>query len=169
MSQRKPRKSHEKSLSRASPLLIRKDDVDSDDDFLESSPFSQGSTRLSKKSGLKKEQKKKISKFKLSLSQNRTKTQSGLKLSNPLHEIQRFQKYPGLLVPKISFTRVVKDVLKSFGPQFKVQSAALRATQTAAEVYLTTVMEGANMAAVHAKRVTVMPKDIELYQRMKAL
>ncbi|TRY63744.1 hypothetical protein TCAL_00818 [Tigriopus californicus] len=155
-----------KSLSRSSQLQIWSEDKDSDDDFTETSPFSQNGKKIALK---KQTTTRKKNKFKLSMKQPAHSEPKTSRSSNDLKEIQRFQKYPGLLVPKSSFTRVVRDVLKFIGPDLKIQSAALGATQAASETFLTNLMEGANLAAVHAKRVTIMPKDVELYQRLKQL
>lgn len=49
----------------------------------------------------------------------------------------------------------------------RFQSSALAALQEAAEAYLVSLFEDTNMAAIHAKRVTIMPKDMALARRLR--
>ncbi len=49
----------------------------------------------------------------------------------------------------------------------RFQSHAIMALQEASEAYLTALFEDANLCAIHAKRVTIMPKDIELARRIR--
>ena len=44
---------------------------------------------------------------------------------------------------------------------------AIEALHQAAEDYLVTIMEDANLLAIHAKRVTVQPRDIQLARRIR--
>ncbi|NWR11736.1 H33 protein, partial [Paradoxornis webbianus] len=47
------------------------------------------------------------------------------------------------------------------------QSAAIGALQEASEAYLVGLFEDTNLCAIHAKRVTIMPKDIQLARRIR--
>ena len=93
-----------------------------------------------------------------------------------LREIRRYQKSTDLLILKKPFGRVVKDYAndknitgaKGDGP-FRYQGTALLANQEMAEAMLVRKLEGANLAAIHGKRVTVMPKDIELVKKIQGL
>ncbi len=49
----------------------------------------------------------------------------------------------------------------------RVQSHAIQALQEASEAYLTALFEDTNLCAIHAKRVTIMPKDIQLARRIR--
>ena len=91
-----------------------------------------------------------------------------------LREIRRYQKSTNLLIPKLCYQRLVREInehhkCKERGGDlpFRWQGSAILATQTVAEDYLTTQLEDANVCAIHAKRVTVMPKDIQLVRRIK--
>jgi len=85
-----------------------------------------------------------------------------------LQEIRRFQASTDLLIPKLSFQRVVRDVTNDLKkPEIRFQAAALTALQEASEYYLTGVFEDTNLCAIHAKRVTIMPKDMQLARRIR--
>lgn len=49
----------------------------------------------------------------------------------------------------------------------RFQSSAILALQEAAEAYLVGLFEDTNLCAIHAKRVTIMPKDIQLARRLR--
>ena len=76
-----------------------------------------------------------------------------------LREIRRYQKSTDLLIRKLPFQRLVREIAQDFKHGLRFQSSAVSALQEASEAYLVTFFEKANDAAVHAKRQTVMPKD----------
>lgn len=84
-----------------------------------------------------------------------------------LREIRKFQKSTDLLIHKLPFTRLVKEITFSFHHALQWQSIALEAVQHAAEDYIIGLMGDANLSALHAKRVTVMPKDLQLAKRIR--
>ena len=90
-----------------------------------------------------------------------------------LMEIRRFQKSHELLIRKLPFQRLVREiVLENLPPGWKhghvrFQSQAIMALQEAAEAYLVGLFEDSNLCAIHAKRVTIMPKDIQLARRIR--
>ena len=84
-----------------------------------------------------------------------------------LREIRRYQKSTELLLRKLPFQRLVREIAQDHRNDLRFQSAAIEALQTAAEAYLTTLFEDANLCCIHAKRVTVMPKDIKLAMRIR--
>ena len=84
-----------------------------------------------------------------------------------LKEIRKFQKSTDLLIHKLPFTRLVKEITFSFHHALQWQSIALEAMQHAAEDYIIGLMGDANLSALHAKRVTVMPKDLQLAKRIR--
>jgi histone H3/H4 len=49
----------------------------------------------------------------------------------------------------------------------RFQSSAVMALQEAAEAYLVSLFEDTNLAAIHAKRVTIQPKDLALARRLR--
>jgi len=84
-----------------------------------------------------------------------------------LREIRRYQKSTELLIRKRPFQRLVREVAEDFKTGLRFQGAALLALQEASEAYLVGLFEDANLAAKHAKRVTVQPKDIQLARRIR--
>ncbi|XP_069973121.1 uncharacterized protein [Penaeus vannamei] len=83
-----------------------------------------------------------------------------------LMEIRHYQKGANLLVPKLPFSRLIKEIIQQFGA-YRLQSIALMALQEAAEAYVVGLLEMANLCSIHAKRVTLYPKDIKLVRRIR--
>ena len=94
-----------------------------------------------------------------------------------LHEIHRYQQSMESLIRKTPFNKLIKEISQEYricpeGPgtpsvQVRFQSTALAALQEAAENFLVGLFEDVNLLAVHAKRVTVMPRDIRLALRIR--
>ncbi len=85
-----------------------------------------------------------------------------------LREIRKYQQSTDLLIRKLPFQRVVRDIAAEVaGQEMRFQSQAVLALQEAAEAYLVGVFEDANLCALHAKRVTIMPKDMTLARRIR--
>ena len=84
-----------------------------------------------------------------------------------LREIRKYQKSTELLIRKLPFQRLVREIAQDFKTDLRFQSAAVLALQEAAEAYLVGLFEDTNLAAIHAKRVTIMPKDIQLARRIR--
>jgi len=80
-----------------------------------------------------------------------------------LREIRQFQKHAKLLIKKAPFARFVRELTHTiaFSPsELRFESAALEALQEGAEAFIVTLMEDMNVTAIHARRVTIMPKDL---------
>ena len=85
-----------------------------------------------------------------------------------LREIQRYQKSTELLIRKLPFQRLVREIAQDLGKmRIRFQSGAIMALQEALEAYLVGLLEDSNLCAVHAKRVTIIPKDIQLACRIR--
>ena len=84
-----------------------------------------------------------------------------------LREIRRFQKSTDLLIRKLPFQRLVREIASEFKNDLRFQSSAVLALQEATEAYLVGFFEDTNLAAIHAKRVTIMPKDMQLARRLR--
>ncbi|XP_046885273.1 histone H3.3-like [Hypomesus transpacificus] len=84
-----------------------------------------------------------------------------------LREIRRYQKSTELLIRKLSFQRLVREIAQDFKTDLRFQSSAVMALQEASEAYLVGLFEDTNLCAIHAKRVTIMPKDIQLARRIR--
>ena len=85
-----------------------------------------------------------------------------------LREIRKFQKSTELLIRKVPFQRLVREVAQSVaGSGIRFQSHAILALQEASESYLVGLFEDTNLCAIHAKRVTIMVKDMQLARRIR--
>ena len=84
-----------------------------------------------------------------------------------LREIRKYQKTTELLIKKAPFQHLVREVTQDFKQDLRFQSAAIMALQEASESYLVGLFEDTNLCAIHAKRVTIMPKDIQLARRIR--
>ncbi|KAJ8520318.1 hypothetical protein ONZ45_g2872 [Pleurotus djamor] len=79
-----------------------------------------------------------------------------------LREIRRYQISTDLLIPKLPFQRLVREIAAEFQPDFRFQSDALVALQEASEAYLVSAMKASKLIALHAKRVTIRREDLTL-------
>lgn len=84
-----------------------------------------------------------------------------------LREIRRYQKSTDLLIRKLPFQRLLREIALEFRSDIRLQSTAILALQEAAEAYLVGLFEDTNLCAIHAKRVTIMPKDMQLARRIR--
>jgi histone H3 len=84
-----------------------------------------------------------------------------------LREIRRYQKSTELLIRKLPFQRLVREIAQDFKTDLRFQSSAVMALQEASEAYLVSLFEDTNLAAIHAKRVTIQPKDLQLARRLR--
>ncbi|KAF2219677.1 histone H3-like centromeric protein cse-4 [Elsinoe ampelina] len=88
-----------------------------------------------------------------------------------LREIRHYQKSTDLLLLKLPFSRLVREICLNMAPPganiHRWQSQAIQALQEAAEAFLVHLFEDTNLCAIHAKRVTIMQKDIQLARRIR--
>ncbi|CZR59281.1 probable histone 3 [Phialocephala subalpina] len=87
-----------------------------------------------------------------------------------LQEIRKFQRSTDLLLLKLPFSRLVREIaltLRPAGEGMRWQSQAIQALQEASEAFLVHLFEDTNLCALHAKRVTIMQKDIQLARRIR--
>jgi histone H3-like centromeric protein A len=89
-----------------------------------------------------------------------------------LREIRRYQRSTDLLLLKLPFSRLIREIAVSIlpaeaGASLRWQSQAIQALQEAAEAFLVHLFEDTNVCAIHAKRVTIMQKDIQLARRIR--
>ncbi|GFU24698.1 histone H3.3 type 1 [Nephila pilipes] len=100
--------------------------------------------------------------FKLWLVQN--KLQEKVLVVKPLGNNWQ-PKLPGKVL--LPLERLVREIAQDFKTDLRFQSAAIGALQEASESYLVGLFEDTNLCAIHAKRVTIMPKDIQLARRIR--
>ena len=84
-----------------------------------------------------------------------------------LKDIRHYQGSTALLIRKLPFQRVVREITQDFKTDLRFQSVAVLCLQEAAEAYLVRLFDDANMCAIHARRVTIMPKDLFLARRIR--
>jgi len=84
-----------------------------------------------------------------------------------LREIRRYQKSTELLIRKLPFQRLVREIAQEFKTDLRFQAAAIAALQEASEAYLVGLFEDTNLCCIHAKRVTIKSKDIQLARRIR--
>jgi len=85
-----------------------------------------------------------------------------------LREIRKYQMSTELLLRKLPFSRLVREITEKITPvPIRFQALAMECLQTAAETYLVQLFEDANQCTIHAKRVTLFPKDMQLALRIR--
>ena len=84
-----------------------------------------------------------------------------------LKDIRHFQRTTALLIRRLPFQRLVREIAQDFKTDLRFQSAAILCLQEAAEAYLVRLFDDANLCAIHARRVTIMPKDIQLARQIQ--
>ena len=89
-----------------------------------------------------------------------------LNLTIALREIRRYQKSE-LLIRKIPFERIVREFAQDFKTDLRFQSSAVMALKEVSEAYLVGLFEDTNLCSIHAKRVTIMYKDIQIARRIR--
>ena len=84
-----------------------------------------------------------------------------------LREIRRYQKSTDLLIRKLPFLRLLREIAQKIKFDLRFQSTAVLALQEAAEDYLVKMFQQVNVCAIHGGRGTIKPKDIELLKRVQ--
>ncbi|KAM0752627.1 histone-fold-containing protein [Meredithblackwellia eburnea MCA 4105] len=91
-----------------------------------------------------------------------------------LREIRKYQKTTELLIRRLPFARLVREIASDYFESDEMgqvglrwQSSALLALQEATEAYLIHLFEDSNLCALHAKRVTIMQRDMQLVRRIR--
>jgi len=84
-----------------------------------------------------------------------------------IREIRKYQKSTELLIRKLPFQRLCREIAQSCNADVRFESAAIYALQEASEGYIVGLFEDANLCAIHRKRITIMPQDIKLARRIR--
>ena len=79
-----------------------------------------------------------------------------------LREIRHYQKSSALLIRKLPFQRLVREIAQDFKTDLHFQAAAILCLQEAAEAYLVGLFEDTNLCTIHTKRVMILPRDLQL-------
>ncbi|KAL6122573.1 hypothetical protein NUSPORA_00339 [Nucleospora cyclopteri] len=86
-----------------------------------------------------------------------------------LKEIRKYQKSTDLLLRKMTFKRVVREIIRNLdnSVELRFQAASFSVLQESTENFLVGMLEDSYRCAIHAKRVTLMPRDINLIYKIK--
>ena len=84
-----------------------------------------------------------------------------------LRQVKRLQKSTELLVAKAPFSRLVREIAESHKAGLRFQSSAVAAIQEATESFVISLLGDANLTALHANRVTALPRDLQLVRRLR--
>ena len=84
-----------------------------------------------------------------------------------LREIKKYQKQIIPITAKLPFVRRVRAVIKELDPDFRLRDSSIEAMREATEGFITDVLSDSNLCAIHAKRTTVMIKDVVLASRIR--
>jgi histone H3 len=85
-----------------------------------------------------------------------------------LRDIRRYQKSTETLIRKLPFQRLVRAIAQDFHTDLRFQQKAIEALQQASEGYIVGLFEDTNLLAIHGKRVTIFPKDMQLARRIRS-
>ena len=84
-----------------------------------------------------------------------------------LREMRHNQKSSALLIRKLLFQRLVREMAQDFKTDLRFQSAAILCLQEVAEAYLVGLFEDTNLCAIHAMRVMIMPRDLQMARHIR--
>eukprot|EP01103_Thecamoeba_quadrilineata_P010965 TRINITY_DN2507_c0_g1_i1.p1 TRINITY_DN2507_c0_g1~~TRINITY_DN2507_c0_g1_i1.p1 ORF type:complete len:149 (+),score=24.62 TRINITY_DN2507_c0_g1_i1:81-527(+) len=84
-----------------------------------------------------------------------------------LREIRRFQKTASLLIPRTPFQRLAREIAQLYVGNLRFHQKALVALQEGAEQYIVEILEDSSLCAMHARRVTLQPRDLQLALRLR--
>ncbi|XP_018868542.1 histone H3.Y-like [Gorilla gorilla gorilla] len=79
-----------------------------------------------------------------------------------LRKIRKYQRSTQLFLPKLPFQCLVCEIAQAISPDLRFQSAAIGSLQEASETNLVRLFKNANLCAIHAWRVIIMPRDMQL-------
>ena len=83
-----------------------------------------------------------------------------------LWEIRFYQKSTTLLLRQLPFLHLIREVAQDFKTDLQFTVEAAYAIQSTSEDYLVQLFEDTNLCTIHAKHVTIMPKDMQLARRI---
>ncbi|KFD47668.1 hypothetical protein M513_11459 [Trichuris suis] len=84
-----------------------------------------------------------------------------------LRGIRRYQKSTELFIRRHPFLRLLREIAQDFKTDLCLQVSAVLALQEATEAYMVCLFEGTNLCAIHARRVTIMAKEVQLVRRIR--
>ena len=84
-----------------------------------------------------------------------------------LREIRQYQRSTDVLLPRAPLQRVIKEITAKYFPEARYSYGAIDAIQQCVESYMIGLFEDTQLCAIHAKRATVMTKDMRLARRIR--
>ncbi len=84
-----------------------------------------------------------------------------------LMEIRKLQKSDAPIISFLPFSRLVREIAQDFKDDVRFSDKAINGMRVAIESHLICIFEESNLTAIHAKRITVFPKDIQLARRIR--
>ena len=102
-----------------------------------------------------------------STSQNQKKAHRFRPGTVALRDIRRYQRGTDLLLRKLPFQRIVREIAMTGKDGLRFQASAVLAMQEATEAHLVNLFADTCLCAIHGRRVTIMPKDIQLARRLR--
>ena len=84
-----------------------------------------------------------------------------------LREIKQYQRSTDTIVPRAPLQRIVKDITSKYMPEARYSHGALEAVHQCLESYMVALFEDTGLCAVHAKRMTIMTRDMKLARRIR--
>ena len=84
-----------------------------------------------------------------------------------LREIRKYQRSTDLLIRKLPFMRLVREITQDYSTQMRWTKEAVVALQEASESYIVGIFEDSNLACIHRNRITIAPKDVQLARRIR--
>ena len=100
----------------------------------------------------------------------RKKTRRKRRKNKALHEIKKLQRTWHLVIPKKAMTRLIIEIQQKYNREhMRWQSKALECIHHAAENYLQDLFTDAQLAAIHARRVTLQVRDFQFVRRIRGI
>lgn len=84
-----------------------------------------------------------------------------------LREIRKLQKSTDLLIRRLPLQRLVREVAQEFKTDLRFQGSGISALQEAAEMHIVGLYQDVQRVAIHAKRVTIMDRDVHLARKLR--
>ena len=84
-----------------------------------------------------------------------------------MQQMRELQEKTKLIIPRVSFQRLVREILQKHSRDLRMSIQALNAMQESAEIYLSSLFDDAFQLSLHAKRKTLMTKDLQLARRIR--
>jgi len=88
--------------------------------------------------------------------------------TNSLREIRYTQKNSDcLIIPQLAFERLIREIAQDYDTDSRFGKDFFLLTQLVAENYLVSLYKDATLAAIHANRIKIMPKDIQFARKLR--